>query len=398
MLRYFLENRQNVINTERVVYAINRRNFIIPVSLLIKVVPELDGGIQILGVFARVLALCNNTILLNGNTGELLGITESAYENYAIHPWLCKHVSKVVPTLNILNLLSDGGQPLSLRQVKEKAISSHTISLDTSSLVNGSYAVRADPASYKVPLPKSEEYRSFKVRIFPGTEENYGVSNLSIIPIEIRDNDDIIGFQMRNAMGLLYHHQKGIKDEDDSSAKGKPMQSKHGNMSHADGQKTGKFRLSVMKTIRAGADEHIDKDQNKEEDMGQEEVIFDRTSHPEGKAVVRKKTFNQYKIEQEMTEKQLEEMEKRAERERKLKEHRQLLKTRGNSAWITAAYLTISVATAVIFVFHFVVLSLKIKVLDAMMTDSTFTAIFAKRESYLPEIAYLLTKMNNTAQ
>src|SRR3990167_2427210 len=245
MLRYFLENRQNVINTERVVYAINRRNFIIPVSLLIKVVPELDGGIQILGVFARVLALCNNTMLLNGNTGELLGITESAYENYAIHPWLCKHTSKVVPALNILNLLSDEGQPLTVKQIKEKAISSHTVSLDTSSLVNVSYAVRADPASYKVPLPKSEDYKSFKVRIFPASEANYGIANLSIIAIEIRDNHDIIGFQMRNAMGLLYHHQKGIKDEEDSPGKGIPVLGKLGFLGHADGQKTGKFRLSV---------------------------------------------------------------------------------------------------------------------------------------------------------
>lgn len=394
MLRYFLENRQQVINTERVVYAVNRRNFSIPVSLLIKVVPELDRGIQILGVFARVLALSNNTVLLNANTGEVLGITESTYDNYGIHPWLCKHTSKLIPPLNFLNLLSEEGAPVGLKQLKEKAISSRTICLDTSSLVNLSYTIRADPLSYKVPLPKNTEYRKFKVRIFPGSEAGYGIPNLSIMTLEIRDNDDLIGFGMRNTMGLLFHQQKALRDDDETPLSSKKTKKDpHG---HADLNKTGRFRLSVMKTVRQDHD-----------NAGEPEEAFepvndltaaDQNRGGENKGFVRKKTFNQYRLEQELNEKQLEEMEKRAERERKLKEHRQILKTRSSSMSIIGAYAAIIGAIFIISTFQTIVLSLKLKILDAMQADCELIATFSKREVILPELAFLLTKMNNSLQ
>lgn len=394
MLRYFLENRQKVINTERVVYAINRRNFAIPVSLLIKVVPELDGGIQILGVFARVLALCNNTVLLNGNTGEVLGITESTYDNYGIHPWLCKHTSKLISPLNFLNLLSEEGATINLKQIKEKAISSRTICLDTSSLVNLSYTIRADPLSYKVPLPRITDYKKFKVRIFPGTEAGYGIPNLSIMAVEIRDNDDLIGFGMRNTMGLLFHQQKALRDDEETPKSSK----KHKKDGHADMNKTGRFRLSMMKTIKQGADDdnHVEEVLEPLNDVTAAD--HNKGAHTESKAFVRKKTFNQYRLEQELNEKQLEELEKRADRERKLKEHRQILKTRSSSISIIGAYLAIIVAIFLITTFQTIVLSLKVKILEAMDVDCNLVATFSRREVILPEIAFLLTKVNNSLQ
>ena len=54
MNRYFDNNRETIINTQRRVYAMNRRGFIIPCDLLVKIIPDLSDGIKIVGMFAKI--------------------------------------------------------------------------------------------------------------------------------------------------------------------------------------------------------------------------------------------------------------------------------------------------------------------------------------------------------
>jgi PAS domain S-box-containing protein len=105
---YFNSNTEKVINTERHVYPINNKGYIIPGSLLIKVIPQVKAGIKIIGLL-RPHELSgnpqsaptnfgigpkdniNNTtgnnfhyILYNITNGTIYGISENCFDNYGI--------------------------------------------------------------------------------------------------------------------------------------------------------------------------------------------------------------------------------------------------------------------------------------------------------------------------
>ena len=96
MNRYFENNKETIINTQRRVYAMNRRGFMIPCDLLVKVIPDLSSGIRIVGMFSKInLRTQPNRILIDANSGDIVGITKEVYENFGIHPALCYGNSRI---------------------------------------------------------------------------------------------------------------------------------------------------------------------------------------------------------------------------------------------------------------------------------------------------------------
>lgn len=90
MKNYFETSEAKVIGQERIVFPINKHGYMVPCSLMIKVLPNLDEGIRLVGFLKEVqqsfdpLKLGENDIdervhyiMFSPDTGVIHGITYS---------------------------------------------------------------------------------------------------------------------------------------------------------------------------------------------------------------------------------------------------------------------------------------------------------------------------------
>ena len=95
MMRYFETSKSEILCTEREVFPINKKGYLVPCTLMIKILPNLDEGIRIVG-FLRELdgagAYFKNIdsdekvhyVMYGGDNDMLQGITASCYYSYGI--------------------------------------------------------------------------------------------------------------------------------------------------------------------------------------------------------------------------------------------------------------------------------------------------------------------------
>jgi len=97
MQSYFDKSKGNAMGVERDVFAMSKEGYIIPCTLLIKIMPSLANGIQILSFLnekestdqKKDSSCPNNYILYGEKTGVVYGISKSCYEYFNIKPDLC---------------------------------------------------------------------------------------------------------------------------------------------------------------------------------------------------------------------------------------------------------------------------------------------------------------------
>lgn len=95
--RYILASESKVNGKERIVPALTKKSFMLPVRALTKALANLEKGIQIVGFISTVeersseeeeVTHKSNYILYRSDTEQVLGITEDCYYSYHIHPSL----------------------------------------------------------------------------------------------------------------------------------------------------------------------------------------------------------------------------------------------------------------------------------------------------------------------
>lgn len=108
MLSYFDKDKGKAMNNERMVYSMSKDGYIIPCTLLIKVLPSLFDGIQIVG-FLKEKESENildedkkhedNYILYGEPNGMVYGVTKSCFNNFSIRSSLtygkCPNMSEL---------------------------------------------------------------------------------------------------------------------------------------------------------------------------------------------------------------------------------------------------------------------------------------------------------------
>ncbi|CAD8089671.1 unnamed protein product [Paramecium primaurelia] len=96
MKNYLETSDSKVIGQERILLAQNKNNYLVPCTLMIKVLPNLDEGIQIVGFLKDIEPGSSylrseqeidqewHFIIINVNSQAILGITQSCYTRYGI--------------------------------------------------------------------------------------------------------------------------------------------------------------------------------------------------------------------------------------------------------------------------------------------------------------------------
>lgn len=97
MQNYFEKNKGNAMGMERDVFAMSKHGYIIPCTLLIKVMPSLGNGIQILSFLIekepidqnKENANKNHYIIYGENTGIVYGVSKSCFDSFNIKSKTC---------------------------------------------------------------------------------------------------------------------------------------------------------------------------------------------------------------------------------------------------------------------------------------------------------------------
>ena len=96
-MRNYLETSESrVIGMERVVFPQNKNGYLVPCTLMIKVLPNLNEGIQIVGFLKDIDSAASfmkteydaneriHYMIYNGESGVIQGVTHSCYQSFGI--------------------------------------------------------------------------------------------------------------------------------------------------------------------------------------------------------------------------------------------------------------------------------------------------------------------------
>lgn len=346
MTRYFDENRDVVMGHARKVYTQNRRGFVFPIDLFIKVIPDLSDGIQIVGIFTKMQIVKPQTLLINTNTGEITGLTQGCYEAFGIHPALCYGNSQSSTVANILQLFPEIN---SLENLRAHFVSGHEYTLDTRPLASMTLTSRTEMGDFGVAPPKSSFFKTYLVRTTPGIPQSHGVKGLSVFELSLQEtairNQNItrLGAMIGDGVEFIEMH-KGV----------------------------------ILKPIK-------DETWNKSEKMENIESSEDSDASPTAK-------LRDGKV---LKDEEIEMLNYKAERERKLKEHRQMLKKKATPTQVIFLYVVVTVCVLLISLGHTVSLAIKLEVLAFVRAEMETLYFLSNRAVLVPDLVFHVTKFKN---
>lgn len=349
MKRYFETNKGNIMNGQRNIFVINRRGFMVLVNLLVKIIPEVSDGIRVVGIFSELKHKKTDcVVLINASNGHVAGITEECYNLFGIHPSLCYGVAQYSAILNVTQIFPEISSQNDLTLEKLKTVSEPYV-LDTSTLENFILASRLENDDLGVPPPNHTLLNKHQVRLMPKPVQTFENTGLSLFELEMED-----AIQEAERRGSLI---------------GKGIIAVTSTNKHMVEELFEKIALEKEKTLHKITD-------NDEDD---EDGVLNE--------------FNK-----DLTEAQIEEMNMKAERERKLKEHRQLLKMRKVPNKIILIYLVSLVAMIAGFTGHSTSLALKNEVLEYFQQDVQAVTIMSKRLSDISSVSFYIAKLKHYLQ
>lgn len=163
MLNFLEKNRASVLNTERPVYALNGKGFLVQCRLLVKMVPRLNNGIEMVALFSETFNTQNlERILVDEATGRIVGVTEQCYAKFGLHPNICYgHDNRLTP-LNINQLLTD---VLNVDDLKDGAVEFGDQTLDTSIVLHNNYVQKNALGKVGLPNDGFEAFKKYRVKL-----------------------------------------------------------------------------------------------------------------------------------------------------------------------------------------------------------------------------------------
>lgn len=338
-MRYFDSNHHTVMNSIREVYAKTRLGFVIQCNLLVKVYPSLSEGIEIVGVFSKSNSYSTNknVLLADSVTGEIYGLTLSSYENFGIHPAICYGNELNTAKVNLLQLF-----PLitKIEDLVTKNINFSSQMLDTEVIFANHIYQKNNLGGIGYPTKKEQAFKKYHVKIEVSEVMTYDTEGFSVIAVSFEEANFI---RKEGTRGTLISE----KDEADQTNKNNVTSfNSNRSLTHRQDSKKSRRSLSV-----------------------------DR--------------------EASMNEQEIEEMNLKAEKERKLKEKKQMLKVKVVPLRIKMLYLMTSLTMLLCYCFQSFFLAWKIRI-DSLLTESLNSIRhIKKRESILPDIAYDVMRVND---
>lgn len=180
LMKYFNDSAERPLNIERTVYAMNKKGYIIPCTLLAKILPSLEKGIQIVGFLKRI----ENTgeshgsthyILYSAEDGILYGVTKSCYDHFGIRSSLtfgkCYNMSElkmemICPNLmdpaNSADLKSSNGLIVDIDTTPIQA--NHPLENENDESIDDAKIVENEEKEVNLQIQKLKRYKKYKIR------------------------------------------------------------------------------------------------------------------------------------------------------------------------------------------------------------------------------------------
>jgi len=361
MHRYFEYNHDKVMNHERKIFAMNKRGFLVPCKLLIKVYPCLANGIEIVGVFSRTpgSVINENTILIDGNTGTLLGVTENCYLEFGIHPKVCYSYSHNGSPYSILKLFP---KIKSLEEIVERKVSFTEQILNTESLKVDHIVQKNDLGVIGLPYDKLRTFRSFKVKIDISKPCTHNTEGMKVIEVVFKESTANSAYDRRVSNMVL---------EDDQSVGFQSFVAK--------GSSKSRQKLPLKPSL------------------GVKSADFDNiVQHTQG-YIHHSGGNSKPSIPDidELNEEELKELNERAEMERKLKEKKQMLRNKRHPTLILLLYLVLGIMALLSTLAHSVALFQKNIVNSYLLSSVLGVERMKTRLSLSIDVVFHLMKYNN---
>eukprot|EP00331_Platyophrya_macrostoma_P019490 CAMPEP_0176470080 /NCGR_PEP_ID=MMETSP0127-20121128/40245_1 /TAXON_ID=938130 /ORGANISM="Platyophrya macrostoma, Strain WH" /LENGTH=784 /DNA_ID=CAMNT_0017864311 /DNA_START=1009 /DNA_END=3359 /DNA_ORIENTATION=- len=232
MHNYFETSDPKVIGIERIVFPITKAGYIIPCSLMIKILPNLDDGVKLVGFLKDIEA--GSTFMKNdfdseeqvhyliyGGDGDLVyGISQSCYESFGIPASLIYGKNTTNNDLEISAILPE----LAAQSIEDLSGTGGVIlNIDTTNLHQdymlgnnhtdneSAYKSEEDEENAEVESDgeghdgkKMNRYRKAKIRVMLIQNETFHGLNLKVLKfVEVSDNED------------LKHEKSNVKEEEE---------------------------------------------------------------------------------------------------------------------------------------------------------------------------------------
>lgn len=211
MRRFFIDNRSTVMNMDRKIFVLSRSGFIVPCNLIIKMFPDLQEGLKVVGTFSSIARGDNktSTILFNGMDGTLAGTDETAYSKYGLHPFFCYGVGDEGKTLNMARIFP---KIQKLEQIKESNIFRHPQDLNSKDLNSFELLPSHELKNHKLPAREYDAFSHHAVKIQPKSINKYGIDELEIVELTIKDANHINNKVLDEVMSPKQNKSENIEN------------------------------------------------------------------------------------------------------------------------------------------------------------------------------------------
>lgn len=188
MRRYFHKNKVSVMGRERAVFPMDRNGFIMSSNLLIKVVPNLDMNLRILGFLTPNCEQFDKAnhdnldihhfIMYHTVAGTVYGVSKGCYYEFGIRPDIVDGKTRSSNVLNISDIFPDLGDLTKLK--KSNTVGGYKTNLNTTKLPQRFYVDTTD--FYKIGAPRvgKAAFSKYKVKIEISEANSFGTDDLDI--------------------------------------------------------------------------------------------------------------------------------------------------------------------------------------------------------------------------
>ncbi|EAR83936.2 PAS domain S-box protein (macronuclear) [Tetrahymena thermophila SB210] len=139
MRRFFDTSQSNLIGHERFIFCLHKKGYLIPCTIMIKVLPNLDSGIQIVGFLKEVESHSQkgqyehdediHYLIFREDSYQIQGISESCYTNFGIPASLMYGNTSNAPEFTIDSIIPGIVDPKNADELK--SVHGVTLTIDT---------------------------------------------------------------------------------------------------------------------------------------------------------------------------------------------------------------------------------------------------------------------------
>jgi len=226
MRNYFESSDAKVIAIERVVFPLDKNGYIMPCTLMAKILPNLSDGLKLVGFLKELDTNVNinkeqeveieedeaHYVMYDGNTGIIHGVTYGCRVEYGIHAKLMEGADTGNSEFTIENIFPEISQ-INLEDLKTMG---HVITMLNTSSIGQDYVIEnggSEGSDYGQGEEKEKRYRKAKVKLSLFQDDEYGDFSMKVLKFSEIQEDTEGDEQDRDRADISVKHEDNFRQE-----------------------------------------------------------------------------------------------------------------------------------------------------------------------------------------